>query len=242
MKHALVTGGSRGIGRAICLKLADMGYRVIINYHSNDMEAEKTLALIHQKDGAGELLKFDIGDPAQVTTILGGWIEKNQEPPLEVLVNNAGIRKDTLMMWMKTEEWQDVMHTNLNSFFFITRLVLKDMLVRKYGRIVNVVSLSGQAGHPGQVNDSAAKAAVIGATKALAQEVGRRKVTVNAVAPGWIKTEMTADLPEKELKRQIPLNRFGEASEVAEVVGFLASEKSSYITGAVIPVNGGLYT
>jgi len=157
-------------------------------------------------------------------------------------VNNAGIRKDALVMWMKNEEWSDVLNTNLNGFLYTTRLLIKDMLINKYGRIINVVSLSGVKGLPGQVNYSAAKAGVIGATKALAQEVAKKNVTVNAVAPGFIRTDMTKDLDEKELKTLIPMNRFGEPEEVAEVVGFLASEKASYITGAVINVNGGLYT
>jgi 3-oxoacyl-[acyl-carrier protein] reductase len=157
-------------------------------------------------------------------------------------VNNAGIRKDTLLIWMEDKHWHDVMNTNLDGFFYVTRALLKNMLVKKYGRIINIVSLSGLKGLPGQVNYSAAKAAVIGATKALAQEIGKKNVTVNAVAPGFIKTDMTKDLNENELKGMIPLNRFGLPEEVAELVCFLASEKSSYITGEVISVNGGLYT
>jgi len=242
MKHALVTGGSRGIGREISLKLADMGYRVLINYVSNAGSAEETLRMIRERNGEGELLCFDIADPSMVTKILGDWVDQHEDQPVEVLVNNAGVSRDALMMWMKREDWQDVMNINLNSFFYVTPIILKGMLVRKYGRIINVVSLSGQKGHPGQVNYSAAKAGVIGATKALAQEVGKRNVTVNAVAPGFIRTEMTEALPEGELKKLIPLNRFGEAREVAALVGFLASEHSSYITGEVISVNGGLYT
>ena len=241
MKVALVTGGSRGIGRAICQQLSSTGFHVLINYRSNHEEAENTLNSIKEIGGSAELLLFDVADAQEVETVLGNWIDQNDNY-IEVAVNNAGISKDTLLMWMKKEEWFSVMDTNLNSFFHVTRLVLKDMLANKYGRIINVVSLSGQKGVPGQVNYSAAKAGVIGATKALAQEVGKRRVTVNAVSPGFIKTDITKDLPEKELKKLIPLNRFGEASEVAEVVGFLASEKSSYITGEVISVNGGLYS
>ncbi len=242
MKCALVTGGSRGIGKAICQNLAGMGYHVLINFQSNVEEAEDTLRRVEEIDGSGELMQFDVSNPGDIEGILGTWIEKNEDNPIEVLVNNAGANRDNLLMWMKTEEWTDVMDINLNSFFQVTRLVLKNMLVNKYGRIINVVSLSGQKGMPGQVNYSAAKAGVIGATKALAQEVGKRKVTVNAVAPGFIKTDMTKALPEKELKKLIPLKRFGEAEEVADVVGFLASEKSSYITGQVISINGGLHT
>jgi len=240
--YALVTGGSRGIGRAVCVKLAGMGYKVLVNYASNETEARKTLGLIEEKGSSGELLKFDVADAAAVEKVLGGWMEKNPESVIEVLVNNAGIRKDALMMWMKDEEWNDVLNTGLHAFFFVTRQVIKSMLFKRYGRIVNVVSLSGLKGMPGQVNYSAAKAGVIGATKALAQEVAKRKVTVNAVAPGFIKTDMTADLKEDDLKVMIPMNRFGTAEEVAEVVGFLASPQSSYITGEVISVNGGLYS
>lgn len=241
MKYALVTGGSRGIGRAICLSLASMGYHVVVNYRSNQTEAELTLAAIKQGGGSSELLPFDVADQAQVESVLGAWIDAHPGG-IEVLVNNAGINRDNLMLWMKTEDWAAVLNTNLNSFFYVTRLVLKEMLANRYGRIINIVSLSGQKGMAGQVNYSAAKAGLIGATKALAQEVGKRNVTVNAVAPGFIRTAMTHQLPEKELKKLIPLNRFGEPSEVAEVVAFLASEKSSYITGETITVNGGLYT
>jgi 3-oxoacyl-[acyl-carrier protein] reductase len=242
MKYALITGGSRGIGRAISLKLAEQGYSILVNYCSNDEEAQKTLALIKEKGGSAELLKFDITKQEEIEKSLGDWYARNKDQHVEVLINNAGIRRDTLMMWMKNEEWMDVINTNLTGFFFITRFLLKDMLINKYGRIVNVVSLSGIKGLPGQVNYSAAKAALIGATKALAQEVGKKKITVNAVAPGYIRTDMTKDLNEKELKSLIPLDRFGTAEEVADVVGFLASDKASYVTGEVISINGGLYT
>lgn len=241
MKVALVTGGSRGIGRSISTHLAGMGYHVLINYRSNQEEAEITHSVVVKDGGCGELLPFDVSKQSEVESVLGGWIE-NHDSTIEVLVNNAGISQDNLMLWMKPDEWSSVLNTNLNSFFYVTRLVLKDMLANKFGRIINLVSLSGQKGVAGQVNYSAAKAGIIGATKALAQEVGKRKVTVNAVAPGLIKTDMTRNLPEKELKKLIPLNRFGEPEEVAEVVGFLASDKSSYITGQTISVNGGLYS
>ena len=242
MRYALVTGGSRGIGRAICIKLVSLDFHVLVNFISNEKEALQTLAMIKEAGGNGELLKFDVSDPEQVDDAINKWNEEHQDDYIEVLVNNAGIRKDILLMWMENNHWHDVLNTNLNGFFYVTRAVLKNMLVKKYGRIVNVVSLSGLKGLPGQVNYSAAKAAIIGATKALAQEIGKRNVTVNAVAPGFIRTDMTKDLNEAELKRMIPLNRFGSPEEVAEVVCFLASEKSSYITGEVISVNGGLYT
>jgi 3-oxoacyl-[acyl-carrier protein] reductase len=242
MKCALVTGGSRGIGRAICVKMVSLGYHILVNFKSNEAEAIKTLTLIKEAGGSGELLPFDVSDSGQVNSALGKWCAENSEATIDVLINNAGIRKDILLMWMEDSHWNDVINTNLNSFFYVTRFLLKNMLVNKYGRIVNIVSLSGLKGLPGQVNYSAAKAALIGATKALAQEIGKKNVTVNAVAPGFIRTDMTKDLNETELKNLIPLNRFGLPEEVAEVVCFLASEKASYITGEVISVNGGLYT
>jgi 3-oxoacyl-[acyl-carrier protein] reductase len=242
MKYALVTGGSRGIGRAVCIRLSGMGYHVLINYKSGKQEALSTQELIRQAGGESTLIPFDVADSVSVEKELGAWKESNPEAYIEVLVNNAGIRKDALMIWMENKIWQDVMDTNLNGFFYTTRFLLKDMLVNKYGRIVNVVSLSGLKGMPGQINYSAAKAGIIGATKALAQEIGKKKVTVNAVAPGFIKTDMTQDLNENELKSMIPLNRFGLPEEVASAVCFLASDQASYITGEVISVNGGLYT
>lgn len=242
IKSAIVTGGSRGIGRAICIKLASMGYHVIINYKSQYTEAEITLQKIIEKAGTGEILKFDVTNQQDTENTIDIWKNSHPDYLIEVLINNAGIRKDSLMIWMENEHWHDVMETNLDGFFYITRYVLKDMIVNKYGRIINIVSLSGIKGLPGQVNYSAAKAGIIGATKALAQEIGKKKVTVNAVAPGFIKTDMTKDLDEKDLRALIPLNRFGTVEEVANLVGFLASEDSSYITGEVISINGGLYT
>jgi len=242
MKNALITGASRGIGRAVSVKLSELGYHVLINYNSNDEEALKTLEIVKSSGGSGEIMKFDVSKQEDIEENLGKWYENNKEQHIEVLVNNAGIRKDTLMMWMKNEEWMDVMNTNLNGFFFLTRFLLKDMLIKKYGRIINIVSLSGIKGLPGQVNYSAAKAAIIGATKALAQEVGKKKVTVNAIAPGYIRTDMTKDLNEKELQSLIPVDRFGLPEEVADLAAFLASEKASYITGEVISINGGLHT
>jgi 3-oxoacyl-[acyl-carrier protein] reductase len=242
MKYALVTGGSRGIGKAICLKIAQMGYTVIINYRNNDEEANNTLQQIKSEGGNAELLKFDVSEPEQIKSAIENWKSTHADQHIEVLINNAGIRKDGLIMWMKDEEWNDVISTNLNSFFQVTRLLVTDMLVKRYGRIVNVVSLSGIKGLPGQTNYSAAKGGVIAASKALAQEVAKKNVTVNCVAPGFIKTDMTKELDENQLKQMIPMSRFGKPEEVAEAVAFLASDKASYITGAVISVNGGLYT
>lgn len=242
MKCALVTGGSRGIGRAVCIKLAQMGYFILINYKSNTEEANTTLNLVKEQGADGELLQFDIADKEQIQQALSNWIETNSEKHIEVLVNNAGIREDSLLAWMTDEQWDNVITTNLESFFYTTRTVLNSMLGRKYGRIINVVSLSGLKGLPGQTNYSAAKAGVIGATKALAQEVGRQGITVNAVAPGFIKTDMTTGLDEKELKMLIPVRRFGTPEEVAHAVAFLASADAAYITGQVLSVNGGLYS
>ncbi|MDI3320106.1 3-oxoacyl-ACP reductase FabG [Pinibacter soli] len=242
MKSALVTGGSRGIGRAVCYKLAEQGYHIIVNYRSNEAEALATLENIKSKGGSGELLKFDVGSKEDIQSVLGAWIENNKNNNIEVLVNNAGIKDDGLMMWMKDEQWENVLGTSLNGFFYVTRLVLNGMLMKRYGRIINMVSLSGIKGLAGQTNYSAAKAGVIGATKALAQEVGKRGVTVNAVAPGFIRTDMTEGLPEDELKKMIPVNRFGTVEEVAHAVSFLAAPEAGYITGTVISVNGGLYT
>ncbi|MDR3094908.1 MAG: 3-oxoacyl-ACP reductase FabG [Bacteroidales bacterium] len=242
MKYALVTGGSRGIGRAICLKLADMGYPVVINYASNKAAAEETKQLAETKGVAAELLPFNVALPEEVETALNGWATAHPDDYIAVLVNNAGIRQDAIMALMQNEQWNEVIDTNLNGFFYVTRHLLKNMMTKRFGRIINIVSLSGLKGLPGQTNYSATKAAVIGATKALAQEVGARKVTVNAVAPGFIATDMTKDIDPAEMKRLIPLGRFGEPEEVAEVAGFLASEKAGYITGEVISINGGLYT
>lgn len=242
MKYGLVTGGSRGIGRAIALAISKMGYRVIINYHSNTEAAEETLRLIRAEGGDGELLPFDVSDEQQVDQALLQWEKDHPEDQIEVLVNNAGIRKDNLMIFMHNEDWHSIINTHLNGFFYTTRRLLKGMLTKRYGRIINVVSLSGIKGLPGQTNYSAAKAGIIGASKALAQEVAPRKVTVNCVAPGFIHTDMTAELPESELKTLIPMGRFGNPEEVAAVVAFLASKNASYITGEVISVNGGLYT
>ena len=242
MKCALVTGGSRGIGRAICYEMAKMGYYVLVNYKANEAEANKTLDQIKENGGDGELLKFDVADKHDINKILGVWIETNTEKYIETLINNAGVKDDVLMMWMKDEQWDNVIKTSLDGFFYVTRLVLNDMLIKKYGRIVNVVSLSGLKGLPGQINYSAAKAGVIGATKALAQEVGRRGITVNAVAPGFIKTDMTEGLYEKELRSMIPVKRFGTPEEVAHAVAFLASAGAGYITGEILSINGGLYS
>jgi 3-oxoacyl-[acyl-carrier protein] reductase len=243
IKYALVTGGSRGIGRAICVQLAkDTDYHILINYQSNKEAAEETLREVKSVGGQGELLPFDVVDAGSVIASLDQWQENHKESIIEVIVNNAGITRDGLFMWMKPEDWNSVINTSLNGFFNVTNHLIQKLLVNKYGRIINMVSVSGVKGTAGQTNYSAAKGALVAATKALAQEVAKRNVTVNAVAPGFISTDMTADLDEKELKKMIPANRFGKSEEVAHLVSFLASEKSSYITGEVININGGIYS
>ena len=241
MKYALVTGGSRGIGRAICTALAAKGYPVIINYASNEAAANETKALIEANGGTAELLPFDVSDEVSVDKALEGWADNHPDDYVGILVNNAGIRQDAMMIFMQNAQWRNVLDTSVNGFFFVTRRVLKDMLIKRDGRIVNIVSLSGLKGMPGQTNYSAAKAAVIGATKALAQEVAPRKVTVNAIAPRFIMTDVTKDLDEAELKKNIPLGRFGKPEEVASLVSFLTSDEAAYITGEVISINGGVF-
>lgn len=242
MITSLVTGASRGIGKAIALKLAKMNFHVIVNYNSSKDKANEVLNEIKENGGSGELLKFDVSNKVEVVNALDIWKNENKDLTIQVLVNNAGITNDGLMVFMENESWNNVIDTNLNGFFNVTSSLLKDMIVSKYGRIINVVSLSGLKGTPGQTNYSASKGGVIAATKSLAQEIAKKKITVNAVAPGFIVSDMTHKLPEKELKKMVPVNRFGEPEEVAELVGFLASENSSYITGEVININGGLYS
>ncbi len=242
MNWALVTGGSRGIGKAICIKLASMGYHILINYKGNKTRAEETLSEITAMGVTGQLLQFDVANRTEVQTTLGGWIEANEDKTIEVLVNNAGIKDDVLLMWMKDEQWDSVLDTSLGGFFAVTRIIINSMLRKRYGRVVNVVSLSGLKGLAGQTNYSAAKGGIIAATKALAQEVGKRNITVNAVAPGFIKTDMTAEINETEMKQIIPVNRFGTPQEVAHAVGFFVTKEAAYITGQVLSVNGGLYT
>jgi 3-oxoacyl-[acyl-carrier protein] reductase len=240
-KYALVTGGSRGIGRAICVKLAEAGYNILINYKGNTEAAQQTAALVQAAGTTAEILCFDVANREEVRKVLGGWMEAHKENKIEVLVNNAGIRNDGLMAMMADEQWDTVVETSLGGWYNVTKQVLTPMALNRYGRIINIVSLSGLKGMPGQTNYSAAKAGIIGATKALAQEMARRNITVNAIAPGFIKTDMVADLEEKEYINMIPAKRFGEAEEVADLAAFLASKKSGYITGQVISINGGLY-
>jgi len=242
MRYALVTGGSRGIGRATSIRMATMGYAVIVNYQQNADAAEETVGMIRQAGGTAEALRFDVSSEEQTDAALSAWEAAHPEEYIDVLVNNAGIRRDNILSFMTDDDWHSVIDTTLNGFFYITRRLVSPMMTHRNGRIVNVASLSGVKGLPGQTNYSAAKAALIGATKALAQEVAPRKVTVNAVAPGFIATDMTKDLAVDELKKQIPMRRFGTPEEVAAAIVFLVSPDASYITGNVININGGLYT
>ena len=243
MKYALVTGASRGIGQAIAKKLAATGMPVVVNYLNNVNAAQAVIQEITDAGGTAELLPFDTSNPQAIDAAIDAWEQAHPDDHISVLVNNAGIRRDNVMFMMPDEDWHKVLDTTLNGFFYITRRLLKHMMPRRRGgRIVNIASLSGVKGMPGQTNYSAAKAALIGATKALAQEVAARQVTVNAIAPGFIETDMTRDLPQDELKQLVPMGRFGKPEEVASLVAFLASDEAAYITGEVININGGLYT
>lgn len=243
MSCALVTGASRGLGRAIAVQLAkDHQLHILINYATNKAAAEETLREINEAGGTGELLQFDVQTKSEVDEVLNNWKKENTDKHISVLVNNAGITRDGLFMWMPEKDWDDVMNISAKGLYNVTQNAIDQMLRKRSGRIVNVASVSGMKGVAGQVNYSAAKGAIIAATKALALEVAKRKITVNAVAPGFITSDMTKDLNEAELKQMIPMNRFGKPEEVAHMVSFLVSDKASYITGEVININGGIYS
>lgn len=240
-KYALVSGGSRGIGRAISIKLANMGIPVLVGFKSNATAAKAVCDEITGMGGMAYPVQMDVTSKEEVEKVLGNWESVHPDDYIAYLVNNAGIAKDNLMFMMTDEEWHTVLDTSLNGLFYVTRYLLPKMMARGHGgRIVNISSLSGLKGMAGQTNYCAAKSAIIGATRALAQETASRKVTVNAVAPGFITTDMTKDLPVEELTKMIPMKRFGKPEEVAELVGFLCSEGAAYITGEVISINGGL--
>ncbi len=242
MKCALITGASRGIGRAIALQISqDLNLHILINYASNKAAAEETLKLIQQAGGTGELMHFDVKDGAAVKTAVENWYSANPEGIIHVLVNNAGITKDNLFPWVTEEDWDAVLNTSLKGMYNCTQAIIQRMLRQRSGRIINIASLSGLKGVPGQTNYSAAKGGMIAATKALSQEIAKRNITVNAIAPGFIESDMTSDLDMNELKRMVPANRFGKVEEVAYLASFLASEKAAYITGEVININGGIY-
>lgn len=241
-KYAMVTGASRGIGRAIAVKFAQMGYDVLINYASNSKEAANTLELVRAQGVDGELMQFDVSNAEAAHKAISKWQQAHPDNYIEVLANNAGIRRDNLMALMPVEDWHRVLQITLDGFFNVTQPIIYGMQIHRYGRIINTASLSGIKGLPGQTNYSAAKGGLIAATKALAQEVARRGITVNAIAPGFIKTDMLEGLDEKSVVAQIPVRRLGTPEEVAELAGFLASPQAGYITGNVISINGGLYT
>ena len=236
---ALVTGASRGIGRAVALALAETGRHVLLNCRAGVDAAAEVLRTVEQAGGTGEVVPSDVADCAAAEQAVEGILARYGQ--VDILVNNAGVRNDMLMVWMQPPDWQKVLDTNLTGFYAVTRPLLKSMLLRRSGRIVNMTSTAGQSGMPGQVNYSAAKAGLIGATRALAREVAKRGVTVNAVAPGFIDTDMLRGLPVEEIVKTVPLGRLGRPEEVAAAVVFLCSPLAAYITGQVIGVNGGVY-
>lgn len=243
MNCALITGGSKGIGKAIALQLSkDYGLHILINYSTDINAANETLQEIHTSGGNAELLKFKVQDKTEVDKVISDWQKANSDKFISVLVNNAGITKDSLFIWMSEKNWDEVVDVSLKGMFNVTQNIIRQMLHNKTGRIINIVSISGLKGVPGQTNYSAAKAGMMGATKALAQEVAKMNITVNAVAPGFINTEMTKSTNLDNYLKMIPAGRIGEPEEIAHVVSFLASEKASYLTGEVINVNGGLYS
>lgn len=237
-KTAIVTGGNRGIGRAISVELAKNGYHVIASYRSGATQAEETLKHIQDAGGTGEAVCFDVADPEAAAAAMKEIIKKASS--IDVLVNNAGVTQDDLLMMMSEAKWDLVVNVALKGFYNVTKPVIKKMARQKNGAIISISSVVGITGNRGQVNYSAAKAGLIGATRALAQEVGRFGIRVNAVAPGFIETDMTRDLPLEEFKETIPMGRVGKPEEIARVVRFLCSDDASYITGQVIPVNGGM--
>ncbi len=235
---ALITGGSRGIGAAIARALAQDGFDIWLNYRTDTEAAARVAEAVRAAGRRCRLTPFDVTDAQAMEACLTPLLEDHAP---HVLVNNAGFTKDVLMAWMTPSEWKSVLSVSLDGFFLVTKAVLTAMLRKRRGRIINIVSTSGETGMPGQVNYSAAKAGLIGATKALAAEVAKRNVLVNAVSPGFIQTDMTAKLPEERILPTIPMGRFGLPEEVAAVVSFLCSKRAAYITGQVIGVNGGVH-
>ena len=236
----MVTGASRGLGRAIAERLAKDGYPVIVNYNNSEKAAQEVVDSIVAAGGKAELMKLNVADASKVDATLDAWMDAHPEDYISVLVNNAGIRQDNLLVFMQDEQWQSVVNTTLGGFFYLTRRIVKSMMTHRNGRIVNISSVSGVKGMQGQCNYSAAKAGLIGASKALALEVASRKVTVNVVAPGFIATDMTAELDQDMIKKMVPLGRIGKPEEVASLVSFLASKEAAYITGQVVGINGGI--
>jgi 3-oxoacyl-[acyl-carrier protein] reductase len=239
----LITGGSKGIGRAIAIHLSEvMHLHILINFASDVEAAKAVLAEIEANGGTAELLPFKVEDKAVVQKCIGDWQAANPDKFISILVNNAGITKDGLFVFMPESDWDDVVSVSLKGMYNVTQPIIRQMLLKRRGRIINIASLSGLKGQAGQSNYAAAKAGLIGATKALALEVAKRKITVNAVAPGFIQTDMLKDVPVDQFMKFIPMERLGKPEEVAALVAFLASDHAAYITGEVISINGGLYT
>lgn len=240
-KCALVTGASRGLGRSVAIKLAkDLGLHILINFASNEKAAQETKKVIEDAGGSAELMPFKVENGQQVAEVISNWLKENEDATIAVVVNNAGITKDNLLVFMEESQFDDVVNISLKGMYNVTRNIIKHMIRNRQGRIINMASLSGIKGVPGQFNYSAAKGGMIAATKSLAQEVAKRNITVNAVAPGFIASDMTQDLDEDMLKKLVPMNRFGTTEEVADLVSFIASDKAAYITGEVININGGI--
>jgi 3-oxoacyl-[acyl-carrier protein] reductase len=241
-KVAIVTGGSRGIGRAICVALAEAGAKVVVNYSGNEEAAVETLRLVREAGSDGELARFDVGDPDAVDQAIGDVAKRHGR--LDILVNNAGIALDQILLRIKPEELERTMHVNVGGALWCSKAAMRLMMRKRAGRIINLSSVVGEAGNPGQAVYSASKAAILGLTKTLAREYASRGVTVNAVAPGFIETDMTASLPENVKQgaiAQTPLGRIGKAEDVAAAVLYLASDEAGYVTGQVIRVNGGMH-
>ncbi len=234
----LVTGASRGIGRAIAVELGKKNRFVYVNFNSDEKAALETCAIIEKNGGKAKAIKFDVSDAVLSEQAVKSILDSHGK--VDILVNNAGIRNDKLMAWMQEPDWKNILDTNLASFFNVSKLIVKNMITKRFGRIINISSTAGQVGNAGQVNYSAAKAGIIGATMALSKEIAKRNITVNAVAPGFIDTEMLEGMPVEEIKKMIPCERLGKVEEVSSLVGFLCSDKASYITGQVIGVNGGV--
>ena len=242
-RYALVTGASRGIGRAIAIELAKDGCSILLNYKSNQAAAEEAKRLIEAAGGEAELMPFDVSQPDAINAALDKWFAAHPDEYIDVLVNNAGIVDDEIMLMMEPEQWHRVIDVNLNGFFYCTRRVIEGMVINHHGRIVNVSSISGQMGFPGKVNYAAAKSAMIGVTRALATELAPKHVTVNAVAPGMIETDMTRQSATYTIEQlqdvnSIPMHRFGKPEEVAYLVSYLCSNRADYISGQVIGING----
>lgn len=240
-KVAIVTGASRGIGKAVAVELGSRGASVVVNYHTRADSAEEVVAAIEKSGGKALAYQADVGDMQQAQGLVKFAVEKFDG--LHILVNNAGIIRDGFIMLMKEADWDDVIRTNLKATFNCSKVAVRLMMKKRYGRIVNIASIAGQMGNPGQTNYSASKAGQIGLTKALAREVASRNITVNAVAAGYIDTEIWEDTPEEAKERllgMIPLGRSGQPEEVAKAVAFLASDDAAYITGHVLAVDGGI--